>query len=559
MEQNWWKKSIVYQIYPRSFYDSNGDGIGDLKGITQKLDYLETLGVDVLWLCPVYCSPMDDNGYDISDYYHVDPRFGTDEEMDELIQEAARRGIKIMLDMVVNHCSDEHEWFQKALKDPEGKYGKYFYIRKGIDGQPPNNWRSIFGGSAWEKIPGTSYYYLHLFTKKQVDLNWENEELREEIYSMMNWWLDKGIAGFRMDAITYLKKAEGLPSYKPDGEDGLVSVSYGSLNQKGIDKFLKELRNRTYGRTIMTVGETAGVPDEEIEDFISLNHGYFSMIFEFSYCQIDLVGPNYFWYETRDWNPDELKACMFHSHRVAGEKGWMGVCMENHDQPRSIDHYLKPDGQNFYGASMLALLYLMLRGTPYIYQGEELGMRNCRYPEITDYDDCSTYNQYHRALNEGYTHEEAMEFVYRTSRDNSRTPFQWDDSENAGFSKGKPWLKVNENYREINAKEQEDNEDSLLNWYRKLISLRKKSEYAEILIEGSIVPVYEDVENLIGYMRIFGDEKLLILCNYQGQERKIALEESWKKMLAGNYGKLCQKGEKELLLRPYEAVILEIE
>ena len=275
MKQNWWKKSIVYQIYPRSFYDSNGDGIGDLKGITQKLDYLETLGVDVLWLCPVYCSPMDDNGYDISDYYHVDPRFGTDEEMDELIQEAARRGIKIMLDMVVNHCSDEHEWFQKALKDPEGKYGKYFYIRKGIDGQPPNNWRSIFGGSAWEKIPGTSYYYLHLFTKKQVDLNWENEELREEIYSMMNWWLDKGIAGFRMDAITYLKKAEGLPSYKPDGEDGLVSVSYGSLNQKGIDKFLKELRNRTYGRTIMTVGETAGVPDEEIEDFISLDHGIF--------------------------------------------------------------------------------------------------------------------------------------------------------------------------------------------------------------------------------------------------------------------------------------------
>lgn len=284
-KEKWWKKAVVYQIYPRSFYDANGDGIGDLRGIIEKLDYIRDLGANVIWLCPVYKSPMDDNGYDIADYYHIDEAFGTDEDMDELIAEAKKRGIRIIMDLVVNHCSDEHKWFQKAKADPEGPYGKYFYIKKGIDGKAPNNWRSIFGGSAWEPIEGTDYYYLHIFTKKQPDLNWENKELREEIYKMVNWWLDKGIGGFRLDAITYLKKEAGLPSYPADGEDGLVSVAHGALNQPGIEALLREFRDRTYGRReTLTVGETAGLTPETLLSFISLEDGVFSMVFEFSWC-----------------------------------------------------------------------------------------------------------------------------------------------------------------------------------------------------------------------------------------------------------------------------------
>ena len=559
MEKNWWKKAVVYQVYPRSFYDSNGDGMGDLKGITEKLDYIKELGANALWLCPVYRSPMDDNGYDISDYYHVDPSLGTDEDMDELIREADKRGIRIIMDMVINHCSDEHEWFQKAKKDPEGKYGKYFFMRKGENGNPPNNWRSIFGGSAWEPIEGTPYYYLHLFTKKQVDLNWENEELREEIYKMMNWWMDKGIAGFRMDAITYIKKADGLPSFEPDGEDGMVSVAYGSLNQKGIGNFLTELRDRTYGkRNAMTVGETAGVPDDEVIDFISLDDGYFSMIFDFSYCQLNMFGPNYYWYETREWTPDEVKEQMFNSHRLAGEKGWLGLCLENHDQPRCIDHYLYPDGKNYYGATMLAVMYMMLRGTPYIYQGQELGMRNCRFTSIEEYDDCSTKNQYAGARQEGYSHEEAMNFMFDMSRDNARTPFQWDDSKNAGFSTGKPWLKVNENYHEINVEKEKNDKFSILNWYKELVELRLHSKYSEVLTEGSICPVFEEQKNLLAYERVMGEQKLLVLCNYQGEERKAELNHMWKDVIKDNYENIVSEEVGEILLRPYEAVILEM-
>nr|WP_297873304.1 alpha-glucosidase [uncultured Blautia sp.] len=559
MKKNWWKKAVVYQVYPRSFYDSNEDGMGDLKGITKKLDYIKALGVNALWLCPVYQSPMDDNGYDISDYYHIDPSFGTDEDMDELIYEANKRGINIIMDMVINHCSDEHEWFQKAKKNPEGKYGKYFFIKKGKNGNPPNNWRSIFGGSAWEAIEGTPYYYLHLFTKKQVDFNWENQELREEIYKMMNWWLDKGIAGFRMDAITYIKKAEGLPSFESDGEDGMVSVSYGSLNQKGIGNFLTELRDRTYGkRNAMTVGETAGVPDEEVVDFISQENGYFSMIFDFSYCQLNLFEPNYYWYETRKWTPEDVKREMFHSHGLAGEKGWLGVCLENHDQPRCIDHYLYPDGRNYYGASMLAVMQMMLRGTPYIYQGQELGMRNCRFASIEEYDDCSTKNQYAGARKEGYSHKEAMEFMFDMSRDNARTPFQWNKSENAGFSIKTPWLKVNENYHEVNAEKQMKEQGSIWNWYKELIELRISSEYTEILTEGSMCPIMEEQKNLLAYKRVWQDKEVVVLCNYQGEEQKAQLSNKWKKVIKDNYGKVISEEKETLLLRPYEAVILEM-
>lgn len=345
-KEKWWKKAVVYQIYPRSFYDANGDGIGDLRGIIEKLDYIRDLGANVIWLCPVYKSPMDDNGYDIADYYHIDEAFGTDEDMDELIAEAKKRGIRIIMDLVVNHCSDEHKWFQKAKADPEGPYGKYFYIKKGIDGKAPNNWRSIFGGSAWEPIEGTDYYYLHIFTKKQPDLNWENKELREEIYKMVNWWLDKGIGGFRLDAITYLKKEAGLPSYPADGEDGLVSVAHGALNQPGIEALLREFRDRTYGRReTLTVGETAGLTPETLLSFISLEDGVFSMVFEFSWCQLELKGPNYFWYDRQEWTPEDLKRELFSSHEMAGDRGWFGVCTETPGSAQTIDPLSAPGGK----------------------------------------------------------------------------------------------------------------------------------------------------------------------------------------------------------------------
>ena len=529
-------------------------------GIIAKLDYLKELGVDLLWISPFYPSPMDDNGYDISDYYGVDPVFGVNEDADRLIQEAKKRGIRIMLDMVINHCSDEHEWFQKALKDPEGKYGRYFYFRKGKEGNPPNNWRSIFGGSAWEKAGDSDYYYLHLFSKKQPDLNWENPQLREEIYKMMNWWLDKGVAGFRMDAITYLKKEEGLLSYPPDGEDGMVTVAHGALNKKGIGKFLEEIRDRTYGRVQgVTVGETSGISDEELLSFISLENGYFSMIFDFSYCGLNLSEPNFLWHEPKDWSVEDWKKRLFDSHRAAGEEGWLGLCLENHDQPRSIDFFLPPEGQNHYGASMLAMLYMLLRGTPYIYQGQEIGMRNRRFDRIEEFDDCSTINQYHMARAAGIPPEKAMDYINAMSRDNARIPFQWDDGKSAGFSTGVPWLPVHDNYREVNAKKVRENADSLFYWYKRLIGLRKDSPYSDILTEGSLKPALVSEKNLFAYERVLGDGRLLILCNYQAEERTLSLKKRVREVLLTNYKSPKWKEEAEgiLCLRPFESILLD--
>ena len=510
-KEKWWKKAVVYQIYPRSFYDANGDGIGDLRGIIEKLDYIRDLGANVIWLCPVYKSPMDDNGYDIADYYHIDEAFGTDEDMDELIAEAKKRGIRIIMDLVVNHCSDEHKWFQKAKADPEGPYGKYFYIKKGIDGKAPNNWRSIFGGSAWEPIEGTDYYYLHIFTKKQPDLNWENKELREEIYKMVNWWLDKGIGGFRLDAITYLKKEEGLPSYPADGEDGLVSVAHGALNQPGIEALLREFRDRTYGRReTLTVGETAGLTPETLLSFISLEDGVFSMVFEFSWCQLELKGPNYFWYDRQEWTPEDLKRELFSSHEMAGDRGWFGVCTENHDQPRSIDHYLPREGRNYYGATMLASMYLLLRGTPYVYQGQEIGMTNI-YPETIDgYEDVQTINQYHHFATHK-SEKKRMQRIYWGSRDSARTPVQWSDAPNAGFTTGTPWFAVNENYPKINVAAQEDDPDSLLNFYREALRLRHE---LPVVRYGTFRQYYPLSNKLFVYERRAKRERLLVICSY---------------------------------------------
>ncbi len=558
MEKNWWKKAVVYQIYPRSFYDTNSDGVGDIPGIIQKLDYLKYLGINTVWLSPVYKSPMDDNGYDISDYYSIDPLFGTNADIEELLDKAKKLNIKIVMDMVINHTSDEHKWFIKAKADPEGPYAKYYYIQKGKDGNPPNNWRSIFGGSAWEPIEGTPYYYLHLFQKKQPDLNWENISVRTEIYKMMNWWLDKGIAGFRMDAICYIKKEKGLPSYAPDGKDGLVSASFGSLSRPGLTDILYEIRDKTYGRVnAMTVGETAGIADKDLLKFISLENGTFSMIFDFSWAELNLKQPNCFWYDTRKWNVKELKEKLFHRQKITKDKGWLGLCLTNHDQPCVADHYLEESGRNFYGQSMLAIMYLFLRGTPFVYQGQELGMRNVNYPSLLYYNDCSTYNQYNVALKAGYSLKESLKIVQVQSRDNSRSPFQWNAEANAGFTTGNPWIPVNKNYEKINVLKEKNDTTSLLNFYRKLINLRLKSEYADIFSEGTIDSLFIEEENIVAYTRSYNQKTVMIICNYQNKPVDLTLSDIAKKIIIDNYTE-THSTQKKIHLQSYEGLILEL-
>lgn len=562
MKNSWWQETVAYQIYPRSFCDSNGDGVGDLNGITGKLDYLNTLGVDTIWLSPVYKSPMIDNGYDIADYYSVDPCFGTNEDMDRLLSEAKQKNIRVIMDLVVNHCSSEHEWFQEALENPEGKYGNYFYMKKGINGLPPNNWRSIFGGSAWEKIDGTDYYYLHLFAKEQPDLNWENEELREEIYKMMNHWLDKGVSGFRLDAITYLKKEEGLPSYPADADDGMVSVHYGALNKPGIEKFFYEMKERTYGRGInLTVGEVAGAVGEGIIPFVSLKNGYFSMIFDFSYIQLDMVPPNHFWCERKQWGPEDLKDKMFETHLAIQPEGWIANCLENHDAPRSVNYFLPPEGRNFYGESMLAMMSLGLRGTPFIYQGQEIGMDNYPFEDISMYDDCSSINQYKYALEQGYSEKEALEFVHHRSRDNSRYPFSWDDSEKAGFTTGQPWLPINPDHSTINAKKAVEDRNSLFYMYQKLIALRKNPTYKEVLVNGFVAPWNRETENLVAYERYLkqpGEKgNIFVICNYQNSKLVLELPSKNVKVLLDNYN-LLNEEEGKTVLQPYQAIVVEV-
>lgn len=560
LEKYWWKKAVVYEIYPRSFYDSNGDGIGDLKGITEKMDYLERLGVNTIWLAPVYKSPMVDNGYDIEDYYAVNPEFGTMADVEELLRCADAHGIRVILDMVINHCSDKNAYFRKALEDPEGREAGYFYFRKGKDGLPPNNWRSIFGGSAWEKVPGSDYYYLHIFAKGQPDLNWENPELREKIYTMMNWWLDKGIAGFRMDAITYIKKEPGLPSYPADGPDGLVSVKYGALNRPGIGAFLSEMRDRTYGRVGgMTVGETGGVSDAELPDFVSLDHGYFSMIFDFSYCQLHLKAPNFYWYDAKQVSPDSIRDAMFHAQVVAQETGsWIAPVMENHDSPRQIDLYLPPEGRTKTGAKMLALLHMMRRGTPFLYQGQEIGMRNIHLPSIDAYDDLQTIDQYRVARENGLPEKDALERVGRQSRDNARTPFQWDDSPLAGFTDGKPWLPVNTEYPGVNVKDEESTPDSLLRYWQELIRLRLRSEYTDLLTDGTFEPLSTKEPGILAYRRKLGEQELLVYGNWTGENRTVSLPDGkYRRLLTGNPDREpFETIEGTLSLQPFEGILL---
>ena len=554
MKKQWWHDKIAYQIYPKSFYDSNGDGIGDVPGIIEKLDYLKDLGVDILWLSPIYKSPLADQGYDISDYYSIDPRFGTMEDMERLIEEAKKRDMYILMDLVVNHCSDEHEWFQKAIEDPDGKYGNFFYIEDKKEGELPCNWRSYFGGPVWEPLPGhPDKQYLHVFHKKQPDLNWENPEVREEVYKNINWWLDKGLGGFRIDAIINIKKKLPFKDYPVDREDGLSSIDYMLEEATGIGEFLGEMAERTFRpHNAFSVGEVFNEKQEEIKDFIGDN-GYFSSMFDFSetiYGKSDKG-----WYDREKYlTPDEYKSCIFSAQKRVGDIGMLSNIIENHDEPRGVSHYILPEDLCEESKKLLAGVYFMLRGLPFLYQGQEIGMENTTFHSIQEIDDISSLDEYQVAINAGVSEEEALKAVSCFSRDNARTPMQWSQEENAGFTTGTPWLKVNPNYKKINVKAQENDENSVLGFYKKLIALRKNPEYKETIVYGEVTPYLEEEKNLIGYLRE-GDKKLLVLANFQKESRKVQIPGEVKEILINNLADISING-KEVELGSYQYVML---
>lgn len=553
-KKKWWQDKVAYQIYPKSFYDTNGDGIGDLPGIIEKLDYLKELGVDIVWLSPCYRSPLADQGYDISDYYDIDPRFGTMEDMDRLIAEAKKRDMYIVMDLVVNHCSDEHEWFKKACKDPDGKYGRFFYLRDKEDGKLPTNWRSYFGGSVWEDLPGTNKQYLHVFHKKQPDLNWENPELREEVYKNINWWLDKGLGGFRIDAIINIKKALPMHDYEPDREDGLCSINKMLEEASGIGEFLGEMRDRTFKpHDAFSVGEVFNAKDEELPDFIG-NNGYFSSMFDFN--ETIFGGSEKGWYDCKEITPDDYKRCCFETQAKMGDFGFVSNIIENHDEPRGVSHYIPEGDCCDTSKKMLAALNFMLRGLPFIYQGQELGMENIPFKSIDEVDDISTLDEYKVALDAGLTPEAALKAVARRSRDNARTPMQWTGEENAGFTAGTPWLRVNSNYTAINVEKETIDPNSVLNFYKKLIALRKDPEYKETVVYGALEPFMEDRHNLMAYYRK-GDKTLLVVGNYQWKEQEITLPSECKKVLINNYPDMVLDGN-SVKLHGYQVLVVEL-
>ena len=554
MEKKWWHDKVAYQIYPKSFCDLNGDGIGDIPGIISRLDYLKDLGVDIVWLSPCYPSPLADQGYDISDYYGIDPRFGTMEDMDRLIAEAKKRDMYILMDLVVNHCSDEHEWFQKACEDPDGKYGNFFYLRRKEEGKLPTNWRSYFGGSVWEDLPGTDRQYLHVFHKKQPDLNWENPELREEVYKNINWWLKKGLAGFRIDAIMNIKKAFPFHDYAPDREDGLCSVREMLAEAEGIGEFLGEMRDRTFQKyDAFSVGEVFLERQEELPDFIG-EKGYFSSMFDFSETIFGKSGKG--WYDAGVITPEDYKNCCFEAQERVGENGLLSNIIENHDEPRGVSYYIPQGDCCEESKKMLAALYFMLRGIPFIYQGQELGMENVSFSSIEEVDDISSLDEYQVALEAGLTAEEALKVIARYSRDNARTPMQWSDAAHAGFTTGTPWLRVNPNYSTINAAAEQKDPDSVFHFYKKLIALRKDPAYRETVVYGALEPYLKEQRNLMAYYRK-GEKTLLVMGNFQREEQEVALPAACKRVLLNNYPD-ADIQDLTIRMQGYQVVILEM-
>ncbi|AOH57005.1 glucohydrolase [Peribacillus muralis] len=552
MEKSWWKEAVVYQVYPRSFMDSDGDGIGDLNGILQKLDYLQELGVNVIWLSPVYQSPNDDNGYDISDYQSIMTEFGTLADFELLLRAVHERGMKIMMDLVVNHTSDEHSWFKESRSSKDDPKRDYYIWKPGNQGKEPNNWESVFKGSAWEYDEGTSEYYLHLFSKKQPDLNWENRKLREEIYSMMTWWLEKGVDGFRMDVINFISKDQ---SYS----DGHIyhQKQYGDgspyfMNGPRIHEFLQEINQQVLSRyDVMTVGEMPGVSTEEAQLYTGRNRDELHMVFQFEHMDLG-GGPEGKWSDA-DWKLSDLKRILSKWQTGLEGNGWNSLYWNNHDQPRVVSRYGNDGRYRIESAKMLAACLHMLQGTPYIYQGEELGMTNVTFASIDEYRDIETLNSYDELVHfNGWSKERTMSAIHARSRDNARTPMQWNDSRNAGFTKGSPWIKVNPNFREIHAEKAYNDPDSIFHFYKRLISLRK--EY-EIIVYGRYELLLPDDERIFAYTRAFKKEKLLVLCNFKEEHAPFSLPSELLShtatKLIGNYG---QEGTGIALepLCPYE-------
>ncbi|MGN1151761.1 MAG: alpha-glucosidase [Lachnospiraceae bacterium] len=554
MNRKWWHDKVAYQIYPKSFLDSNGDGIGDLRGIISKLDYLKELGIDIIWLSPIYKSPFVDQGYDIADYYAIAKEFGTMEEFDELLAEAGKRDMYIIMDLVINHCSDQHEWFQKALADPYGEYAEYFYFRKGKNGNPPSNYRSYFGGSCWEPVLGTDQYYLHMFAKEQPDLNWENPELRQELYKMINWWLDKGLAGFRIDAIINIKKNLDFPDFEPDGADGLASCWKMVESADGIGEFLEDLKKNTFQKyDAFTVAEVFNMKEGELAEFIG-EDGHFSTIFDFS--AHSLSDGEHGWYDAPRIDFKKWRETVIDSQLTVQECGFEANIIENHDEPRGVSRFLPEYARTPAGTKMLGTVSILLRGIPFIYQGQEIGMQNAVWNSIEEYDDINTKDQYHIAREAGLTDAEALEVCTRMSRDNARTPVQWSDQANAGFTTGTPWLKVNANYKEINVACQEKDSDSVLNYYRRLVAVRKSPEYREVFTYGRFVPVYQDTETIMAFYRENENQRILVAANFGKDTVEIKPEYAVKRIILSNRNRL-EKPEQMLRLESCEVIVLE--
>jgi len=554
-QTKWWKKAIVYQIYPRSFCDLNGDGIGDISGIINKLDYLKTLGVDVIWLSPVYASPGDDNGYDISDYRAINPEFGTMEDFDELLKEAHGRKINIIMDLVVNHSSDEHNWFVQSRKDRTNPYRDFYYWRDGKDGGPPNNWGSVFSGSAWEYDETTKQYYLHLFTKKQPDMNWDNPNLRSEIYDMMSWWLDKGVDGFRMDVINMISKVQGLP-------DGHVAAGalYGdfgpfAVNGPRVHEFLREMNRKVLSNyDIITVGETPGVTIDEAKKYANEDMNELSMVFQFEHS--DLVAQNGTKWSDKKIDLKDLKRVMAKWQIGLEGKAWNSLYWENHDQPRSVSRY-GDDGEYWDKSSKtLAVCLHMMQGTPYIYQGEEIGMTNTIFTGPEEFRDIEEINAYREFTQERGVPEDVMlRHIAKEGRDNARTPMQWDDTHSAGFTKGKPWIKVNPNYKQINAQKQVCDPNSIFSTYQTMIRLRHE---LDVVTEGNFTLLDPDSDKNFSYLRETDDEKLLVICNFTREQIPFTVPESMQnsKILYCNYESKPPAVHKTLTLRAWESIIL---
>ncbi|HLR91663.1 MAG TPA: alpha-glucosidase [Atopostipes sp.] len=555
MTKRWWKEAVAYQIYPRSFMDSNGDGIGDIQGVISKLDYLKDIGIDVIWMSPIYQSPNDDNGYDISDYQAISPEFGTMEDFDQLLEEVHQRGMKLIMDLVINHTSDEHPWFIESRSSKDNAYRDYYIWHPGKDGKEPNNWESIFSGSAWQYDEKTGEYYMHVFSRKQPDLNWENPDVRSDLYKMVNWWLDKGIDGFRVDAISHIKKVPGFPDMPNPGNKKYVPSYEGHMNRPGIQTFLEELKEETFDKyDIMTIGEANGVNIEQADEWVGEEDGKFNMIFQFEH--LGLWGKSV----TGGLDIHGLKQTLSKWQNGLDGIGWNALFLENHDQPRSVSTWGNDTDLRKVAAKSFATMYFLMQGTPFIYQGQEIGMTNVQFDSIDDYNDVAIKNLYKEEREAGKSHEEVMEIIWKNGRDNSRTPMQWNTEVNGGFTTGTPWMKVNPNYQEINVEAELNDPNSILNYYKKLINLRHSND---TLIYGKYELVLEDHEQIFAYKRIHEDETYVVLTNLFDQIVDVELPDELAgkqaELLVGNYEvKVDVQTLDTLTFQAYEARVYRV-